>query len=111
MSIRDRRDEPRHLVEVLLDQVAEAPDDPPALVRRHLGPRALVEGLASRGHREIDGFAVEHGQRAGRAQAHGAHVGVRWRAEGRAAPAEDLGICEQAGMDFEANYRFKSHEW
>src|SRR4029077_10124793 len=46
--------EPGHLVEVLLDQIAEAPDDAPALVRRHLRPRALVEGLAGRGHRQID---------------------------------------------------------
>jgi hypothetical protein len=31
-------------------------------------------------------------------------------AEPGAATAENLGICEQAGMDFEANYWFKSHE-
>jgi hypothetical protein len=30
--------------------------------------------------------------------------------ESRAAAAKNLGSREQAGMDFEPNYRFKSHE-
>jgi hypothetical protein len=53
--------QPRHLVQVLLDQLAQPPHDPPALVGAHLGPRALVEGLAGRRHRGVDvalvGFA------------------------------------------------------
>src|SRR4029453_13927531 len=46
--------EPGHLVEVLLNQIPEAPDDAAAPVRCHLRPWALGEGLAGRGHRKID---------------------------------------------------------
>src|SRR5262249_53777471 len=51
----------RHLVEMLLDQVTETPDDPPALVRAHPRPRALVERLPGGRHRSIDVALVAPG--------------------------------------------------
>ena len=49
----------------------------------------------------VDGGAVDDGQHAGMAGAHGAGVGVGRRAEGGAAPAEHLGLRRQMGVGLE----------
>src|SRR5439155_15939964 len=44
----------RHLVEVLLDQLAQLPHETTPLVWAHARPRAFVEGLAGGPHRGVD---------------------------------------------------------
>src|SRR5207247_10199494 len=53
----------RHLVEVLLDQIAQLPHEAAALVGAHARPRALVKGLAGRGDRRVDVALVALGHR------------------------------------------------
>ena len=51
----------------------------------------------------FDRLAVEHGQRAGQAEADGAGVRVGRVAEGSAAGAEHLGLGFDLAVDFEAD--------
>ena len=55
-----------------------------------------------------DGLAVQHGQRAGQAQADGADVGVGLVAEAVAAGAEDLGRGQELDVDLEADDRSRT---
>ena len=65
--------------------------------------RVVVNG-AIQGERGADahfnGTLVEHGKRAGKAEANGADIGVGSIAETRRAAAENLGFGQQLGMDF-----------
>jgi hypothetical protein len=49
------------LVGVRQDQVADPPDDPPSLGRRHPAPRAFLERPAGRPHRPVDVLGVSLG--------------------------------------------------
>src|SRR5579864_7597417 len=56
-------------------------------------------------HGELDGLAVEHGQRPGEPEAHRADVGVGLVAERVAAPAEQLGLGPQLAVHLETDDR------
>ncbi len=56
-------------------------------------------------HGELHGAHVEHGERAGQAEAHRADVGVGLVAEGVAAPAEQLGLGVELAVDLEPDDR------
>ena len=49
------------LVRVLEDDVADPPDDPPAVRRGHPAPLGVLECPAGRGNREVDVFGVATG--------------------------------------------------
>ena len=59
--------------------------------------------------RKIDRSPVQDGQGAGQAQAHRTDIGVRPIAKSCAATAKNLGLGEQAGMDFEPDDRLEPH--
>jgi hypothetical protein len=62
-----------------------------------------------RTNRQLHGAAVEHRQRARQPETDRTDMGVRRRAERRAAPAEDLGVGQQLCVDLEANHRLVAH--
>ena len=46
---------------MLQDEVADLPDEPAALGRRHAAPRAALEGLAGGADRPVDVFGISLG--------------------------------------------------
>jgi hypothetical protein len=58
---------------------------------------------------EFDGAAIQDRQRPGHAQADRTNVGIGPISEFRAATAEDFGVCQQAGMYFQADDRLEFH--
>src|SRR5450759_3920906 len=59
---------------------------------------------------QFHGLAAEHGERAGKAEANRAHVGVGRRAETGGAAAEDLGGRGQLHVDFEPDDRLVARD-
>ncbi len=57
-------------------------------------------------HRLGDAFAVDDRQHAGEAGIDEADLAVRLRAESRRGAAEQLGVADHLGMDFEADHHF-----
>ena len=60
-------------------------------------------------HAELDRPAVQHRQRPGHAEADGTDVGVRRRAEARAAAAEDFRLRQELRVDFQTDDRLEGH--
>jgi len=81
--------EPGHLVQVLHDEVAELPHDPPALGGAHARPRARVERLAGRRDGEVDVALVALSHLRARLLVRGIDRGVGRPGDGRTPVAGD----------------------